>query len=100
MSKYTDKKFRILDVTPEEAAKILNKVNSTYDEVIDEFLKSGKQIGKIEIDGVSSATTYYGLRRTVKRRKLEQEIKVKGLNRGVALLRLDKLKEGNDEKIK
>jgi hypothetical protein len=100
LAKYTDKKFRILDVTPEEEAKLLNKVNSTYDEVIDEFLKSGKQIGKIEIDGVSSATTYYGLRRTVKRRKLEQEIKVKGLNRGVALLRLDKLKEGKDEKIK
>ena len=100
MSKYTDKKFRILDVTPEEEAKLLNKVNSTYDKVIDEFLESGKQIGKIEIDGVSSATTYYGLRRTVKRRKLEQEIKVKGLNRGVALLRLDKLKEEKDEKIK
>ena len=48
MTKYTQKKFRILDVTPEEEAKILNKVNSTYDKVIDEFLKSGKQIGKID----------------------------------------------------
>ena len=37
---------------------MLNEVNSTYDKVIDEFLKSGDQMGKIEIDGVSSATTY------------------------------------------
>jgi hypothetical protein len=87
MSEKRNIKFHMSDLTPEEDAQLNKALKKTYDIIIDEFIKSKKDRAKIEIDKMTSATLYYGLKRTVKRCKLEDAVEVRGLNRGVVLVR-------------
>lgn len=80
-------KFHMTDLTPEEDDQLSNALKRTYDTILDEFLKSKKERAKIEIDNVTPATIYYGLKRAVVRRKLADAVEVRGLNRGVVLVR-------------
>jgi hypothetical protein len=56
-----------------------------YVKLIEEFLKSDKQIAKVETGNTPTATVYYGLRRTIEH--LNVDVEARGLNRGVVLVR-------------
>lgn len=86
MQQNTQSKCHLRDLTPEESAELTRRsLKSQYVRLIKEFLKSDKQIAKVETGNTPATTVYYGLRRTIEH--LNVDVEARGLNRGVVLVR-------------
>lgn len=86
MAQNDENQYYLRDLTSEESkAMMMRNKKNQYVKLIEEFLKSDKQIVKVETGDTPPATVYYGLRRIVKR--LGYDVEVRGLNRGVVLVK-------------